>query len=121
MKHIEPDQPGLSDLLRENEDLRRQIRDLENGGHGAAQAGPPQVWHPSSTTVLAIFLIAVVMVVIAFFAGYLPLKKRQEVIAGEARDQEHTLRKVDVIQVGRASDQSVIALPGSIQAITEAP
>lgn len=121
MKHTEPDQPGLSDLLRENEDLKRQLRELGADGHGGVPAGPPQVWHPSATTVLAIFLIAVALVVVAFFAGYLPLRNRQAVIAGEAHDQEHAVRKVEVIEVGRAADRTAITLPGSIQAITEAP
>ena len=33
MRHTEPDQPGLSDLLRENEDLRRQIQALKTAGN----------------------------------------------------------------------------------------
>jgi len=77
MKHTESDQPGLSDLLRENEDLKRQLRELRTDGHTAPPAGPPQVWRPPATTVLAIFLMAVALVVVAFFAGYLPLRKRQ--------------------------------------------
>ena len=117
MKHTEPDQPGMADLLRENEDLKRQLRELNAGGPGAG----PHVWHPSSTTVIAIFLIVIVMAAVAFFAGYLPLRKREALIAGEARDQERAVRKVDVIEVSRVRDQAAIALPGSIQAITEAP
>jgi len=122
MRHAEPEQPGMSDLLRENEDLRRQIQELKAAGNGAAHAETaPKVWRPSATTVTAIFLSAVVLAVIAFISGYVPLRKRQEVIAGEAREQARALRRVEVIQVGRASDKSVIQLPGSIQAITEAP
>src|SRR5579862_7873517 len=100
MKHTEPDQPGLSDLLRENEELKRQIHELKTAGNGAPHAEPvPQTWRPSAITIWAIFLAAVVAVVVAFFLGNRPLEKRREVIAGEAKDQEKALQKVDVIEV----------------------
>lgn len=122
MRHTEPDQPGLSDLLRENEALKRQIQELKATDNGASHAGPsPQVWRPSALTMWGIFLAAVVLTVVAFLSGYMPLQKRREVIAGEAREQGRTLQRVEVIEVQRASDKSAIELPGSIQAITEAP
>ena len=58
---------------------------------------------------------------VAFISGYRPLQKRRDLIAGEAHDQERALPRVEVVEVGRSSDQSEIELPGSIQAITEAP
>jgi RND family efflux transporter MFP subunit len=122
MRRTEPDEPGMSDLLRENEDLKRQIHDLKTAGNGASPAGlPAKVWHPSAITIWAIFLTAVVLVLVAFFSGYMPLRKRRELIAGEERAQERALQRVEVIEVGRSSSESVIELPGSIQAITEAP
>ena len=122
MKQTEPDQPFLSDLLRENEALKRQIQELKSAGNGASQATPPdEIWRPSAVTIGAIFLGAVVLVVIAFISGYIPLMKRREVIAGEAREQERALQRVEVVEVQRSSGQSAIELPGNIQAITEAP
>jgi len=122
MRHTEPDQPDLSDLLRENEQLKRQIQELKTGGNGASHAGRPAgTWRPSSVTIWAIFLVTVVLVVVAFIAGYTPLRKRQDLIAVEAREQERSLPRVEVIQVGRSLGESTIELPGSIQAITEAP
>ena len=122
MRHTEPDQPGLSDLLRENEELKRQIHELKTAGNGAPHAvSVPQTWRPSALTVWAIFLAAVALAVVGFLAGYRPLEKRRQIIAGEARDQEKTLQKVDVIEVRRASDKSAIELPGNIEPITEAP
>ena len=114
MRHIEPDQEQER-LLRENEDLKRQIQELKSAGL------PQKVWHPSSVTVWAIFLTAIVLIVVAFFSGYLPLQKRRDLIAGEAREQEHALPRVEVIEVGHSSDKSELELPGNIQAITEAP
>jgi RND family efflux transporter MFP subunit len=64
---------------------------------------------------------AIVVLVVAFFAGYVPLQKRNDLIRSEAQQQEQTLPRVDVIQVGRSSHNSELQLPGSVQAITEAP
>ena len=66
-------------LRRENWELRRQLEAVKGAGHGGAAAA--NLWHPSSTTIWAIFLAAVVLVAIAFFAGYIPLQKRRAVIA----------------------------------------
>ena len=57
----------------------------------------------------------------AFFAGYIPLEKRQAVVASEAHDEQQALQRVQVIQVGRSTRQSGLQLPGNIQPITEAP
>jgi RND family efflux transporter MFP subunit len=122
MRHTEPDQPGLSDLLRENEELKRQIEALKTGGNGAAHGGrAADVWRPSSITMWAIFLGVAILAVVGFLSGYTPLRKRQELIAGEARDQQRALQRVEVMRVARATDKSAIVLPGNIQAITEAP
>jgi len=122
MRHTEPDQPGLSDLLKENEDLKRQIEQLKAAGNGSSPAGSaPKVWRPSGITIWAIFLAALVLVVVAFISGYMPLQKRRNLIEGEAREQQRALTRVEVMEVGRSAAKSVIELPGSIQAITEAP
>ncbi len=122
MRHAEPDQPDLSDLLRENKDLRRQIEELKAAGNGSSHAGKsPKVWRPSAIAIWAIFLAALVLVVVGFISGYVPLEKRRNVIEAEARDQKRALQRVEVMEVRRSSDKSVIELPGSIQAITEAP
>jgi RND family efflux transporter MFP subunit len=64
---------------------------------------------------------AIAILVVAFFAGYVPLQKRDDLIRSEAQRQEQTLPRVEVIQVGRSSHNSELQLPGSVQAITEAP
>ncbi len=64
-------------LLRENEELRRQLLELKGTGHGVAHSGPPtKVWRPSAITIWAIVLGVAVLIVGAFFAGYVPLQKR---------------------------------------------
>jgi len=106
-------------LRRENLELRRQLEALQTS---APHAGPPKsLWHPSTITLWAIFLGATVLVVVAFFGGYLPLEKRTAVIAAEAHEEQTALPRVETIRVGRSTKQSGLQLPGNIQPITEAP
>src|SRR6476646_7648520 len=84
---------------------------------------PPSLnrWHPSNHTIWAIALAIVILIVIAFLGGYIPLKKRTNLVAGEALEQEQALPLVKVVQVGRSPKASEMELPGNIQAVTEAP
>ena len=133
MKQSEPGQPGLPGglaagrareeerLQRENEELRRQIEELKGAVHGGEAGGPRRLWKPTTLTIWAIFFAVLAMVVVAFLAGYIPLQKRRAVIAGEAHERERALPRVEVIEAARATGRSTLQLPGSIQAITEAP
>ena len=121
MRHTEPDPNGLSDLLRENEELKRQIETLKGGSGGSSAPAHRQPWRPSATAVWAIFLLAMVSIVVAFLAGYRPLAKRRDLIAAEAHEEGAALQKVTVVEVRRSRDAHGIELPGSVQAITEAP
>ncbi len=98
-------------LRRENRELQRQLDELKH----------PSYWRPSSVTIWAIFLGLAVLVVVAFFAGYIPLENRRAVIAGEAREEREALPRVDVIEVKRSGRKSELELPGNIEAIMEAP
>jgi RND family efflux transporter MFP subunit len=118
MRETERDQENL---LRENEELRRQIRELKASGGAAHSEMPGKLWHPSGITIWAIFLAVIVISALAFFSGYLPLQKQRQIIAAEAHDQERALTRVEVMEVTRSSGKSAIELPGNIQAITEAP
>jgi RND family efflux transporter MFP subunit len=113
--------PEQERLQQENEELKRQLQELKSSGHAGSETGPPKLWRPSSLTIWSIFLLAIVLIFVAFLSGYIPLQRRREVIAGEAHDQERALPRVEVVEVRRASDRSELELPGSIQAITEAP
>ena len=98
-----------SALRQENEELRRQL----------AEHRKP--WRPSRLVIWGIALVAIVVIVAAFFTGYIPLKTRNTLIRTEAASDANALPRVDVIQVGRASGATELDLPGNIQAITEAP
>jgi RND family efflux transporter MFP subunit len=109
-------------LRRENRELQRQLEELKSSLPGVSHAAPSaHYWHPSSVTIWAIFLGVTVLVVVAFFAGYLPLQSRRAVIAGESREEQRALPRVDVIQVGRSTRKSELELPGNIEPTLEAP
>jgi RND family efflux transporter MFP subunit len=126
MRYSEPDLPRTEvtseeeNLRRENAELRRQLQQLRASPHSSVDV-PARLWRPSGLTILAICLAAVVLLIIAFLAGYIPLQKRTTLISAEARDREQALPRVDVIRVGRSQRDNDLQLPGNIQAVTEAP
>ncbi|HEY1589158.1 MAG TPA: hypothetical protein VGG00_05435, partial [Rhodanobacter sp.] len=109
-------------LRQQVEELERQLRERDRTGAHANAAGIPtqeKIWRPSAITISALFLGVAVVLVIAFLTGYMPLQKRQTLIAAEAVQQEQALPRVEVVQARRSSGQNQLELPGSIQAITE--
>jgi len=103
-------------LRQENEELKQRLHAIE------AHVGvPAKLWHPSRITIWSIFLIAIIVFVVAFFAGYIPLHQRTALVEAESGRQESALPRVQVLQVTRSTGQSELQLPGSIQAVTEAP
>lgn len=120
MRYTEPDPPqtGEDSLRHENQRLREELERLQGGHHSDS---PRNIWKPSAITIWAIFLGVCVLAVIAFFAGYIPMRANKEVIAAEARQVETAVPRMNVVRVGRSNRNSGIILPGSIQPITEAP
>ena len=122
MRHTKADPPDSltteEQLRREIEDLKRQLQSARRSSHARPQ---PSSWHPSGLTIWSIFLARPSSSWSAFFAGYIPLQKRNALIRNEAQEQEQALPRVEVIQVARSFAQSELELPGNIQAVTEAP
>jgi RND family efflux transporter MFP subunit len=108
-------------LRRENEELKRQLAGLRERASNGSAAERDRIWRPSGVAISALCLMAVVIVVVAFFAGYIPLQKRNALIVAEAQEEERALPRVEVTPVLRSAAESELRLPGSIQAIEEAP
>ncbi len=80
MRHIGPDQPEFEDavettegrLRKENEELRRQLLDHQRRAPGSAHA--TGLWRPSALTLWAIALAVAAAIIVAFLAGYIPLR-----------------------------------------------
>lgn len=106
-------------LLEEIRQLRTQLDEAQRTRH--SEGAPPQLWKPSRVTVSALILFVAVLLAIAFLAGYGPLKKRSLAIMTESSEQARALPRVNVIRVARSTAANHLELPGSIEAITEAP
>src|SRR5208283_2415805 len=121
--------PGSAEerLLEENLRLKRQLEELKASGlspaHGNPAHGGLQVrpWRPSSVTIWSIVLGVVVLTVVGFLAGYIPRRERNATLISEAAETSEAVPNVGVIQVKRSGKATELQLPGSIQAITEAP
>ncbi len=109
-------------LRRQVEDLERQLREQQEAHGGSGGHGPfRERWKPSAFTISALLLALAVLLIGAFFAGYIPLQKRDALVRAEARAHEKELPRMEVMRVGRSSLNSDLTLPGTLQAVTEAP
>ncbi|MGA2715610.1 MAG: efflux RND transporter periplasmic adaptor subunit [Bryobacteraceae bacterium] len=117
-EHRTPSHTLEESLRGENRELQRQLDELKTPARLQASQN---LWHPSAITIWAIFLGAAAVIVVAFFAGYMPLQRRQSAAVAAAHDEQQALTRVEVVKVGRSNRQSGLQLPGNIQPITEAP
>jgi RND family efflux transporter MFP subunit len=109
---------STDDQLRsEIDDLRRQLEEHKR----LASASAPKLSGPSGLTLLAIALVLVALVVAGFFAGYLPRRRRESVLAAESKTAVESLPVVNVQKVKRAEAKNSLVQPGNIEAVTEAP
>jgi biotin/lipoyl-binding protein len=106
-------------LLAEIDDLKRKLREQHRDAHHGGTHGHPK--RPSSTTLWMLGIGVLVIIVVAFFAGYLPETSRQTALAKEAQADAAELPPVNITLVEHASGKSMLLLPGNIQAVTEAP
>src|SRR5690349_15792072 len=102
----EPDRPVISAVAETTEQkLRKEIDDLKRQLQQHPEllkSSATQVWHPSGATLWAIFIGVTVLIVMAFLAGYIPLRKRTELIDREAAQHEQAVPRVEVVAVGRS-------------------
>jgi RND family efflux transporter MFP subunit len=82
---------------------------------------PANLWRPSRLTISALLFGFLVLLAFVFLAGYLPLQRREATLRAEAEAQQKGLPRLAVMRVGRSTEQNVLKLPGTMQALTEAP
>jgi len=104
-------------LRRELEELKRQLRAQAERHEDPLANG----WRPSGLTISVIVLALLILLAGAFFAGYTPLQKREATVRAEAEERERSLPRMEVMRVSRATGETALKLPGTMQAITEAP
>jgi len=105
-------------LRGEIAELRRQLEEQKrlHGGHSAAAPA-----RPARRTLWTMGFLIVLAIAGAFLAGYLPRQRRQTILFAEAKAAVDTLPIANIVKVERSSPKSELVLPGSIQAVTEAP
>jgi RND family efflux transporter MFP subunit len=75
---------------------------------------------PSRQAVSALLFGLGLVLVVAFLAGYLPLRQRSTALRAETDAQRKQVPRVEVMKLTRGSGQTTLTLPGTVQAITEA-
>src|SRR5215470_14836065 len=109
---------AAEDQLRaEIEDLKRQLAEQKNLHDGGEYSHSG----PSAVTLVMIALVLLGLIAVGFVAGYLPRQKREQVLAAESRDSVKALPVVTFSLAERSSGKTELVLPGTIQAVTEAP
>jgi RND family efflux transporter MFP subunit len=112
-------EPNTTDQLRaEVEDLKRQLERQKQemaAGRGEVARGP------SGRTLAVVVLLLVALALAGYFLGYAPRQHREQVLAAESRAASESLLPVNVAEVKRATSQTSLVLPASIEAVTEAP
>lgn len=113
----------------ENAGLREKIDQLErevqrlSQGRAMPHLDVPETSRPKPRTGLlrglAVALAAVL--VLGFAAGLLPKLRRQHVLAAETEQSATARPVVPAAVVSRAPAETLLVLPGTLQAITEAP
>ena len=112
----------MNDVNAAEERLRAEIGDLKRQLEEQKKllaAKPPS--RPSTATLLFLGLLMAVLIIGGYFVGSTPRERRETTLAAEASDASQALPTVTVAKVGRGAAGRNVSLPGSIQAMTEAP
>lgn len=118
MSHQEPDAHEREALLKaEIARLRERTQRATDFAHEPVPQGAP----PSRAVLWLLALLAVVILAAAFLGGYLPRSSQDAHVVAESRRDAAALPQVSAAQVLRSPAKVALELPGSIQALTEAP
>jgi RND family efflux transporter MFP subunit len=105
-------QSSEAELRAEIVELKRQLEQRKQGA---------QVTRPSRHAIRNLVLVSLLILVAGFAIGYLPRHRRDLQLVAEADTQSGSLPEVSVMTARRGEAHGSLILPGSIQAVTEAP
>jgi|HubBroStandDraft_5_1064220.scaffolds.fasta_scaffold13717_2 RND family efflux transporter MFP subunit len=105
------DRPGEERLQAEIESLRKQLDEARNGSSGK----------PKKKTLIWIGVILLAILLIAFFAGFLPHYRHERQLKSDAEKEARALPSVSFVAVAPSGPTSQLLLPGNIEAMTESP
>jgi RND family efflux transporter MFP subunit len=104
-------------LRAEIEDLKQKL--AEQHRHAAPASATPAP--PSRRALWLLAVILVVLIVVGFLKGYVPRQRNEATLAAEADSASKELPIVTVVGVERSAANGTLVLPGNIEAVTEAP
>jgi RND family efflux transporter MFP subunit len=124
MSRMETDIPkqdlSTEDRLRaEVENLKRQLEEQKRL-QSKAPPSASQPAKPSRMTLAALSLVGLAAIVVAFFVGYLPHRRREAMLVSEANAQHEALPVVTVVKVIQSTARSASRCRQH-QAVTETP
>jgi|SRR5579871_1851040 len=80
-----------------------------------------QAVRPSAHTIRNLVLLFLLLLAVGFAIGYLPRHRRELQLVAEADTRGGSLPQVSIMTARRGEAHGSLVLPGSIQAVTEAP
>jgi len=126
-----PEKPAVASPRSgdENAGLREKIEHLEREvqrltqSHTVPHLEVPDTTRPKPRTSLlrGLALALAAVLILGFAAGFLPKLRRQRVLAAETEQSATARPIVPAALVTRAPAETILVLPGTLQAITEAP
>jgi RND family efflux transporter MFP subunit len=111
----------MNDINVNEQQLRSEIEELKRQLAASKAAHARQPDGPTSRTAVVVVLLLIGLVVAGYYWGYLPRQKRELALAAESKSDNDALPVVAVARVERSSATTSLVLPGSIEALTEAP
>jgi RND family efflux transporter MFP subunit len=112
------DQPGEERLRAEVEALRREVDELRKSKEKKHDDHPQR---PRGRTLLLIGIALIVVLLLAFFLGWLPHHNREKELQREAKQESEALPTVNFIRAQPSGSTDELTLPGTTEALTDAP
>lgn len=119
-EHILLDQPADAKLRAEVDELRREVARLRQKDE-KKHTGEGKSQRPRGRTLWLIGIALAVVLVLAFFLGWLPHRNREKTLRNEAKQEQQALPSVNFIRAGKSGATDELTLPGNTEAITDAP
>lgn len=119
-EHVLLDKPDEEKLRQEIDALRRELEE-ERKRNGKTEHDEHKPKRPKPRTLWLLALAVLAIVVIGFFVGWLPHYRNEKQLQEEARREEEALPMVNYFRARRSPPTDQLMLPGTIQALTDAP
>lgn len=108
-------------LRAEIDELKRKVEEQERLLQHRAASSSATPRPPSPRTLWLLALVLVALIAVGFLKGYIPYRRNVATLAAEAGAGSREIPAVTVVSVQRSAPTDTLVLPGSVQAVTEAP